>query len=140
MITTLSSFHVVDAATVDHEHPFRISSLEFANRDDCTKWLWTHEEDLRLAIQNEVISGVEVQETKVPARFLVVGALGHYRKQMHSYLGWGARVLDETNHFFIVGIPSQYASWLAGRLASGLYYVGPAPSGASSFAGAKDEA
>lgn len=125
MTSTLSYYDVVDANTLDDPVPFSLTGdSSFTDRDACFTWLWEHEESLRFAVMDEIINGVAVRETQVPALFLVVGSNSRRsKKEVLSYLGWGARVLGETEHFYIVGVPKEHASYISQRLGSGLYYV-----------------
>src|SRR2546430_14102325 len=102
MTNTISYYNIVDASTLDHDVPFQLTSQEFTDVNECYSWLWSHEEDLRHAVEDDIIIGVAVKETKVPARFLVVGATERGRREVPSYLWFGARILGETDHYFIV--------------------------------------
>jgi hypothetical protein len=128
--TTVSDFSVIETPISDNE-PFRvISPTVFYTQEEALDWLFGHAPYINAAMLHGRLRGAQLLETRIPARFFVAGATsGRSGTDVSSYLDFGARIVDETDHFYVVGVPQDHARSLALRLASGPRYFGPTPDG-----------
>jgi hypothetical protein len=128
--TTVSDFSVIETRGNDDE-PFRIlSPNSFCTEEEALNWLFSRLPYINAAILDGWLRGVELLETRIPARFFVVGAASEQSEiGVPSCLDFGARIMDETDHFYVVGVPQENAKSLALRLASGPHYFGPTRAG-----------
>jgi hypothetical protein len=129
--TTVSDFSVIETPMNDDDVEFRVLSPNvFFTQEEALNWLFSRLPYINAAILDGWLRGAELLESRIPARFFVVGATSERSETgEQSYLGFGARIVDETDHFYVVGVPQDHARSLALLLASGPHYFGPTPDG-----------
>jgi hypothetical protein len=131
--TTVSDFSVIETRG-DDEPDHVISPTVFYTQEEALDCLFSHAPCINAAILRSKLRGVELLETRQPARFFVVGGPRERSETDEpSYLDVGARIVDETDHFYVVGVPQDHARSLALRLASDPHYFGPTPDGLPSL-------